>query len=191
MVLVHCPRTNNVLAMYWVGTSPFTPSESLSRRTPSSPSLSPLSTLFLSSPTYSPLSSSLLSSISLTYPLKPLSSSSRPSLQAFLVSLVLRSAALVVGPPSDLVESECFPFPYYLCVFLVRYSFPSFPILCICFPSCSLVPLVCVSLHFSVPFSSIILSTSIPLILLLLPPTLLSTRPSPYTLVVFPISRSN
>ena len=26
MVLVHCPRTNNVLAMYWVSTSPLAPS---------------------------------------------------------------------------------------------------------------------------------------------------------------------
>ena len=29
MVLVYCPRTNNVLAMYWVSTSPFAPSDSL------------------------------------------------------------------------------------------------------------------------------------------------------------------
>ena len=27
MVLVYCPRTNNVLAMYWVSTSPFAPSD--------------------------------------------------------------------------------------------------------------------------------------------------------------------
>ena len=27
MVLVHCPRTNNVLAMYWVSTPPLAPSE--------------------------------------------------------------------------------------------------------------------------------------------------------------------
>ena len=27
MVLVHCPRTNNVLAMYWVSTSPLAPSD--------------------------------------------------------------------------------------------------------------------------------------------------------------------
>jgi hypothetical protein len=28
MVLVHCPRTNNVLAIYWVSTSPLAPSDS-------------------------------------------------------------------------------------------------------------------------------------------------------------------
>jgi hypothetical protein len=32
MVLVHCPRTNNVLAMYWVSTSPFAPSVTAAQR---------------------------------------------------------------------------------------------------------------------------------------------------------------
>jgi hypothetical protein len=104
---------------------------------------------------------------------------------------MLRSAALVAGPLRILLSLSVSLFPYYLRVSLVRYSFPSFPILCIRFPSSSLVPLVLVPLRFSVPFSPIILSTSIPLILLLLPPTLLSTQPSPFTLVVSPISRSN
>jgi hypothetical protein len=78
---------------------------------------------------------------------------------------VLRSAALVIGPLQILLSLSVSLSPITFVFSFVRGLFPLFPISCILFPSCFLVPLVRVSLRFSVPFSSIIVSTSIPIVL--------------------------
>ena len=116
------------------------------------------STSSSSSSTPSQLYSSSLSSISLLSPLKPLSTSSRPSPSVDSIFLLLSRTAYVVGPPQISLNLHVSYSYFCTCVSLVCGLFPLFPI------SFHLVPFMFLSFHFSslVPLSHVLLHSSVP-----------------------------